>query len=118
MARTCIFCGSSGPLSKEHVLGDWLTRIGLDLEPVEHMAGRLNRIGRDMGVALPFRQRVRDVCAPCNGGWMSRLEQVAQRVLTPFILGEPGTIEIPDQGPRRRVGSKDSARRHARVVGG
>lgn len=56
-------------------------------------AGPLNRIGRELGVRRPFRQTVRDVCGDCNHGWMSRLEVVAQRVLTPFILGQPGQIE-------------------------
>jgi hypothetical protein len=68
------------------------------LEPVAHGAGPLNRIGRELGVRPPFRQSVRDVCGMCNHGWMSRLEVVAQRVLTPFILGKPGTIEPEDQG--------------------
>jgi len=96
---TCVFCGSTGKLTGEHVLGDWLSRIGLDQEPVPHGAGRLNRIGRELGVRPPFRQKVRDVCGGCNHGWMSRLEAVAQRVLTPFILGEPGEIRLKDQGP-------------------
>jgi hypothetical protein len=95
---TCVFCGFTGKLTGEHVFGDWLTRVGLDLEPVPHGAGRLNRIGRELGVRPPFRQTVRDVCGACNHGWMSRLELSAQRVLTPFILGEPGTIAPEDQG--------------------
>ncbi|MCG5215476.1 hypothetical protein [Streptosporangium sp. KLBMP 9127] len=98
MAGSCAFCGFIGTLTGEHVFGDWLTRIGLDLEPVLHGAGPLNRIGRELGVRPPFRQTVRDVCGMCNHGWMSRLEVVAQRVLTPFILGEAGTIELEDQG--------------------
>jgi hypothetical protein len=95
---TCVFCGFSGKLTGEHVFGDWLTRIGLGLEPVPHAAGRLNRIGRGLGVRPPFRQTVRDVCGACNHGWMSRLELAAQRGLTPFILGEFGTIGPDDQG--------------------
>lgn len=95
---TCAFCGHSGKLTGEHVLGDWLTKIGLDLDPVPHGAGPLNRIGRELGVRPPFRQKVRDVCGDCNHGWMSRLEVVAQRVLTPFILGEPDAISPEDQG--------------------
>jgi hypothetical protein len=94
---TCAFCGTSGKLTGEHVLGDWLSRIGLDLSPVPHAAGWLNRMGRDLGTSSPYRRTVRDVCASCNNGWMSRLEDVAQRVLTPFILGEPGRLEIADQ---------------------
>jgi len=95
---TCVFCGFTGKLTSEHIFGDWLTRIGLDLEPVPHAAGRLNRIGWELGVRPPFRQRVRDICGACNHGWMSRLELAAQRALTPFILGASGTIGPEDQG--------------------
>jgi len=65
---SCAFCGFTGKLTGEHVFGDWLTRIGLDLEPVEHGAGPLNRIGRSFGAHPPFRQKVKDVCADCNNG--------------------------------------------------
>ncbi|BBJ39967.1 hypothetical protein SSPO_026850 [Streptomyces antimycoticus] len=98
MSATCVFCGSADTLTGEHVLGDWLSKIGLDLDPVPHGAGWLNRIGRELGVRPPFRQKVRDVCGDCNHGWMSRLEVVAQRVLTPLILGQSGRIEATDQG--------------------
>ncbi len=33
----------------------------------------------------------------CNSGWMSRLENTAKRVLTPFILGTGGVIEGADR---------------------
>lgn len=97
MAGTCPFCGSAGSMTREHVLGDWLSRIGLSLEPVPHRSGALNRLGRDLGVRPPFLQTVR-VCGACNNGWMSKLEAVAQRALTPFILGEPGQIAAEDLG--------------------
>lgn len=80
------------------MLGDWLASIGLDTDPVPYLAGRLNRLPRDLGIQRPFSQTVRDVCAACNNGWMSQLEAVAQRVLRPLILGAPGTIEPADQG--------------------
>ena len=92
---TCPFCGSVSKLTAEHVFGDWLSRIGLPREPMAHGAGPLNRVMRELGVRPPFLQTV-GVCATCNNGWMSQLEQVAQRVLTPFILGRPGQIELED----------------------
>jgi hypothetical protein len=98
MTATCVFCGSANTLTGEHVLGDWLTKIGLSIDPVPHGAGWLNRMGRDLGVRPPFRQKVRDVCGACNHGWMSRLEVTAQRVLTPLILGQPSRVEAADQG--------------------
>jgi hypothetical protein len=47
--------------------------------------------------SLPFRQTVKNFCAGCNNGWMSQLEVAAQRVLTPLIVGEQGTIAVEDQ---------------------
>lgn len=95
--RLCAFCGSAGSLTKEHVLGNWLSKIGLDDSPVEFFAGPLNRIPRPMGAGAPFQQTVKNVCAECNNGWMGSLEEVAKRVLTPLILGQPGRIAADDQ---------------------
>lgn len=97
VSNPCVFCGASGPLTREHVFGQWVSRIGLDLSPVVHKAGPLNRIGRDLGMRKPFQQTVKNCCADCNGGWMSRLEETARRVLTPLILGESSEIAIEDQ---------------------
>jgi hypothetical protein len=94
---TSPFCGFGGKLTAEHVFGAWLSRSGLGLEPVAHGAGPLNRISPELGVRPPFRQTVR-VCGECNNGWMSRLEVVGQRVLTPIILGEPAEILAADAG--------------------
>lgn len=97
MAESCAFCGSAGPLTREHVFGQWVSKIGLDLTPMRHHAGALNGLPRDMGEQPPFRQTVKRFCASCNNGWMSNLEGAAQRVLTPLILDEPGTIAHEDQ---------------------
>ena len=70
----------------------------MELEPAPHGAGPLNRLGRELGVRPPFRQRVKDICGACNHGWMSQLEVTAQRVLKAFILGEPAEIAATDAG--------------------
>lgn len=98
MSDPCAFCGSTAPLTREHVLGQWVGKIGLDASPVRHVAGPLNRLGREMGTRPPYQQTVKSFCAACNNGWMSKLESTAQRVLTPLILGEAGTIAVEDQG--------------------
>ncbi|MER5966544.1 hypothetical protein [Streptomyces sp. NPDC002057] len=85
------------PLTREHVFGQWVSKVGLDLSPVQHWAGPLNGLPRNMGRQPPYRQTVKNFCASCNNGWMSRLEVVAQRVLTPLILGSRGTIAPEDQ---------------------
>lgn len=97
MSESCVFCGSTAPLTREHVFGQWVSKLGLDRSVVRHKAGPLNRLGRDMGTRPPYQQTVRNFCAACNNGWMSKLEVIARRVLTPLILGQAGTILVEDQ---------------------
>lgn len=102
MARpgTCSFCGDDTKMTREHVFGNWLNRIGLEVLPAGYRVGPLNQVGRILGgVRPPFQQTVRSVCADCNNGWMSQLETIAQDVLSPFILGEPGSIDLGSLGP-------------------
>ena len=96
---TCAFCGFDGKLTGEHVFGDWIARLSLTSDRIPHGAGPLNRLGRDLGTRPPFRQAVQDVCGRCNSGWMSGLEAIAQRVLSPLILGRPHVVEPADQAP-------------------
>lgn len=79
------------------MFGDWVSKIGLDPRPVPHVSGWLNRLERDLGTRPPFQQTV-GVCRQCNNGWMSGLEVIAKRVLTPFILGESGDVAAADTG--------------------
>ena len=97
MTGVCVFCGSEGPLGREHVYGQWLSKIGINLSPQQYYAGPLNEIPRDMGHQPPFRQTVKNMCLSCNNGWMSKLEVIARRVLTPLIRGESATVTVDDQ---------------------
>ncbi len=96
MARRCVFCGSTSGLTREHVLPDWLTQIGLDLEPQIHHVGPINKVPRQWS-AKPFRTTVRAVCGTCNSGWLSDLEAAAKPLITPLILGEPRRLPFEDQ---------------------
>ena len=97
MPASCAFCGSTSSLTREHVFGEWVSTIGLDLTPSQHRAGPLNGLPRDMGIQPPYRQKVKNVCASCNNGWMSHLEKVAARVLSPLILGDSGIVPAEDR---------------------
>lgn len=85
------------PLTREHVFGKWVSKIGLDLSPANHHASALNGLPRDLGEQPRYRLQVKNFCAACNNGWMSRMEKAAQRILTPLILGCPGKIGLEDQ---------------------
>jgi hypothetical protein len=98
MPNSCAFCGSTQPLTREHLFGKWVSKIGLDLSPASHHSSALNGLPRDLGVQPRYRLQVKNFCAACNNGWMSKMEKAAQRVLTPLILGNPGKIALEDQG--------------------
>ncbi|ATY17186.1 hypothetical protein CU254_42195 (plasmid) [Amycolatopsis sp. AA4] len=83
-------------MTREHVLPDWLTGLGLGFSPVVHHAGPLNQVPREWS-SKPFRTTVRMVCATCNNGWLSELERKAKPVLTPLIRGEPRRLSVDDQ---------------------
>jgi hypothetical protein len=95
-ARSCVFCGATSNLTREHVLPDWLTEIGLDLASSEHQFGRLNRVPRQWS-SRPFTTKVKMVCATCNNGWLSVLEGAAKPVLKPLIRGESRRLHDDDQ---------------------
>ena len=97
MTDTCVFCGSPGSLTREHVFPNWLSGIGLSAEEVTTRAGALNELGRAMGPTPPFTLTVREVCATCNNGWMHDLETTAKRVLSPLILGDMSEVGRADQ---------------------
>jgi hypothetical protein len=96
LARRCVFCGSQSDLTREHVLPDWLTAIGLDLEPQIHHVGPLNKVPREWS-SKPFKTTVRMVCGTCNSGWLSHLEAAAKSVIAPLILGKSGRLLYDDQ---------------------
>jgi hypothetical protein len=83
-------------LTREHVLPAWLKDIGLELTPSAHLSGPLNRLPRQWSSA-PFNTTVRLVCASCNNGWLSALENLARPVLTPLIRGESRHLSHDDQ---------------------
>jgi hypothetical protein len=91
----CIFCGSTAPLTDEHVFSHWTHRF---LPP------RLMTKYRAMG-SITYHDRtdidiikrpgdvrdwqIRCVCSDvCNNGWMRRVENKARRVMIPLITGQ------------------------------
>jgi len=96
LARRCVFCGSESDLTREHVLPDWLTEIGLELKPSIHHVGPINELPRRW-TSKPFRTTVKMVCGSCNSGWLSELEGATKPILTPLIQGEGRRIPYEDQ---------------------
>lgn len=95
----CVFCGGQ-PTTNEHVFPRWIERFlprdrRQRLELARYGEGgydvALDKIGLDI--------RVNKVCAACNHGWMSRLEETSIDVLTPLIAGLDDVVllSLPEQ---------------------
>ena len=94
--RTCLFCGAPGPLSREHIYGDWLRKLGYTGEGVREIVpgdGSQPVIQR----GGPFSKKLRIVCYPCNNEWMSGMETAAEPLLT-AMFNAKGTSVTLDEG--------------------
>jgi hypothetical protein len=99
--RYCIFCGGAG-LTKEHIWADWLKKyIPKDMPSYSesHAIVHRTRIDENKKVRSgdPRSRRLKVVCAKCNNGWMSRLQERAKPILLPLILGKPTVLSEEGQ---------------------
>src|ERR1700742_2428273 len=93
----CIFCLKPGT-TNEHLFPDWL-RVLFPRTPKDTTTRGVTQWGQDkLGklYAMPARTihkghsgvtKIPYVCAGCNNGWMSRLENRARPFLMPLIQG-------------------------------
>ena len=84
--RVCCFCGRPGEITKEHAWPQWLARSfgplpGQGQTTYHSGYARTSRLEsiempniRRQKNAAVTTSKLREVCKPCNSGWMSRLE--------------------------------------------
>jgi hypothetical protein len=83
----CAFCGAS-PTTSEHIFPRWLERYLPPDRRQQREVARYGEGGFDIQhpvIGLDFR--LNRVCAACNHGWLSELEQESIPVLDPLIRG-------------------------------
>lgn len=92
----CIFCGVEGPLSKEHVIPQWMhsllpkykqsysrdVRAIAGSKGLQQVATKHVRIGRPITASQPPI-----ACRTCSSGWMSGLQKGVQAPMKSMILG-------------------------------
>jgi hypothetical protein len=93
--RHCIFCHRPAT-SREHLLPEWLREILPAEEKVIHTR-RLGGEGEQKWTKKPFEEKTKKVCAGCNHGWMSRLEEAAKPVLSPMLTRSRIPYELDPQ---------------------
>lgn len=82
--KTCIFCGSSGKLSNEHIFPAWLQRhLSISGEKLDIVFYSENP--QTMRSLTYGRHLNGLVCEQCNGGWMSQLEAAAKPLLIELL---------------------------------
>ena len=86
MANACVFCRTTkAKITNEHVFADWISDL-FGHEP-EGTAEMVESDGSTKAFpAVPFQQKVRVVCKPCNEGWMGDLEEAVKDFLGPMLL--------------------------------
>jgi hypothetical protein len=101
----CVFCGGVAPavkITKEHVIPAWLLEViksfqdvGPDWDVTIESGGLAVRDTRF--TARRPDVTVRDVCKPCNEGWMSALEVKMKALITDLVLGERVSLSQAQQ---------------------
>ena len=111
--KTCVFCGGK-PLTKEHIWPKWARRklTSIIQEPYwkERMVGPLSHVPQVIAVggedreyaeqhsAAPlYSMTTRSVCASCNGGWMSQLEEEARPIIEAMLSRQDRTLHEDGQ---------------------
>lgn len=99
--RRCVFCGAAGKMSGEHIWPEWISKLlpeeaareVVTLHVADSHLGRLRSYQQRI-----FQMRVKGVCEPCNGGWMSRLESAVKPLIGGMLLGRRRLLHPTGQG--------------------
>jgi hypothetical protein len=96
-SRQCLFCGSVGRLTEEHVFGDWLHNLGFtDPAGIREMIEDADLENPVIQIGHPFHRKLRIVCEPCNGGWMKGMEDAAKPLLIKMFNSNSSNVELDD----------------------
>jgi hypothetical protein len=93
----CIFCGRPG-VTHEHLFSDWLRdlfpRSAADTHTIAHAVAWTPRptFVRQVRQGHSGTRTVRKVCRPCNSGWISKIDNAANRFAPPLIQGQSITV--------------------------
>lgn len=92
---TCHWCGNT-PVTAEHLFPEWLDSLVVDGGTVvlHKTDGRGGSKSYESGRIATKRVTRRNVCATCNGGWISRLDTQAKDALFP-TLADPSLTWNP-----------------------
>lgn len=91
MHNQCLFCKST-PLTKEHVLPQWLRKHYPKMSVVNEFTSN-----HKQWVTQPFDLTAKVVCKSCNEGWMADLEEKFRPIFDEMIVLNELVINKPKQ---------------------
>jgi hypothetical protein len=102
----CVFCGSLG-VTKQHIWPDWLKKV-IPREGSEHfqLLTKIKATDPKLVTLQPELQshngptgsrKIRNVCAKCNNGWMSKLESSAKPILIDLMSSKKVFLDFDQQ---------------------
>ncbi len=99
----CVLCGSTigrNTRSQEHIFAKWIRDLFPDEGPTTQTRKTQTRGGEletEIWEDMPLNVRVKDVCKPCNNEWCHQIDDEAQPILEPMILGQPAQLSADAQ---------------------
>ena len=98
-ARACIYCGADEKLTSEHVFGDWTRKyVERTYQKYSFQSVIAPSPGQAVGKPVkiragdPLNSQIKAVCAKCNSGWMSQIQERAKPFLIPLFEGSPRVL--------------------------
>lgn len=111
----CAWCGET-PLSREHLLPQWLSDVLVDAFPAEdgYEFAYVFTTSEGEGPLRAYSPQqpelvVRAVCTACNNGWMAALEGRTKKFLEPMVRGEILRLSIAEQATLAHWAAKVAA---------
>jgi len=99
-ARTCLFCGRSGRMSREHLWPKWAQET-LDArrrtQPIQNTLHDGDGPPYRTWKQPAFSATLKRVCQQCNNGWMGDLEARVKPYARPMILGRSIALGLDAQ---------------------
>jgi hypothetical protein len=101
--KACVFCGATDQkMSREHVWPEWVRHLLPSVaEPEASSTYTFTDIERGVFRELkklpPHAIRVRDVCEPCNTGWMNGAEEAVRPLASRLMDGSPADLGRAEQ---------------------
>ncbi len=98
MRKKCIFCQRDNQkITKEHILPNWLSRMyGEDMTCTNESTTEEGKVVYSFQSKI-FQQTTNTICAACNNGWMSEIENQAKPILERMLRGKNVVLDKKKQ---------------------